>query len=211
MMTMCMEQRQRQEQLQRLTQEQSQLIKQYCLQVRLQMIDDLYGYRYNPEGVCPECDRRLTLLEILDGFREDPNDFSTLCTGCGHRFNPKMAFKDAFSSGELPFYCSVQTLDMLPGKECFGPDEFKRSHPAIFHSAKFHFGTLGQAFAQKGIHYGYDESVDWKEKVQPFLGRLPDTVIAKYASVSGQAVRRLRRKWCIVAFCKGSVLAEIEV
>lgn len=195
---------------QELTQKQRLQIRQHCVTVQLQIVNHLGGENFNPEGVCPKCGRKLTLLEILEGFNQDPEDFTTLCTGCGNRFRPKLISRGTISRTEIPFFCSIQVQGMIEEKQLLRPATFKKEHPAIYHSIIFHFGTLKRAFAKLGIEYKYDESLGWRDKIESFLGRLPDTEIAKYAGVSAKTVGKFRRSRDIEAFTKRGALEEIE-
>jgi hypothetical protein len=83
----------------------------------------------------------------------------------------------------------MRTLASVP------PEEVRREHPAIYYSARCHFGTLKNAFARINIDYAFDEAtVNWQQKVSPFLGQLADTVIAGCVGVSVGKVRALRRE-----------------
>lgn len=200
-------QTQRQSLDQRMTQAQRQtLIQTQALQIRLQLIEALRGEKYAPEAVCPRCSRRMTPLEIITGFNRDPNDFNTTCSGCAYRFPPKLMHHSRMSRTELPFYCDVQTQAKLPGLETMDPEEFARKEPAIFHSAVVHNGTLKAAFAEIGIVYAFEEIVDPEKKIEPFLGELPDTIIAEVSGLSVDVIGKLRRKLGIPACTRAKML-----
>jgi hypothetical protein len=90
------------------------------------------------------------------------------------------------------------------------PKEFEEQQPAIYHSAVVHNGTLKAAFAKSGITYGFVEITDPAVKVTPFLGRLPDTVIAEVSGLKLSTVRRLRQKHHIQACTQRSLLGEAQ-
>jgi hypothetical protein len=178
----------------RLTIEQRQQLAARLLQIRFELLQALRGDKYEPRGVCPKCGRKHTAQEIIGGFNQDPLDYTTACTACVTRFEPKIISQRDNSIIELPFYCDVQTLDQLHGHESLKPKRLKKKFPAIYHSAIVHFGSIGRAMEKIGLVYPFEEKLDWRHKIVPFLGRMPDTLIAKFANVNVWSVRSLRRK-----------------
>lgn len=183
-------------------------IAAHVLSLRLALVEAIHGVRYEPRAVCPSCNRRLTPLEILKGFNTDVNDFTTECTGCHTRFDPKLVHSSAAGNIEMPFYCDAQTLAHIRGLETLSPEEFQRREPALYHSAVVHRGSLRHAYAQINIAYAFDEVVDAREKVKPFLGRLPDTIIAEVSGLKLSSIRSLRRKLGIRAATEQAMLEE---
>ncbi len=165
---------------------------------RLRGIDEVY----RPKGDCPRCERKLTPAEIVLGFNRDPNDFTTKCPRCNHRFAPILISRSIASSIQVPFFCRAQLLAQLQTEMTdLSVDEFKKSQPAIYRSATYHFGSLKTAFAEIGMKYNREPKVDkWQKKVLLFLGKLPDSLIASNANVSVGAVRKLRREKNIDAY-----------
>lgn len=194
---------------QRLTQEQRLSIQSQQLGLRIELAGELRGERYEPTASCFECGRKLTPGEILQGFNDNPHDFTTRCSGCGHRFEPKLVCFSGRSTLELPFFCDIQTLDQLPGKENLSPEQLSRLHPAIYRAAIIHHGTIRKAFKEIGINYEFKEIPEWKNKVTAFLGRLPDTVIAKCVNVPATTIRSMRKKLNIDRYTAAVALAEI--
>ena len=173
-----------------------------ALSLKLSLIQELRGVQYNPRAECPKCGRKLSDLEILEGFNDDPNDLTTECTACFKRFKPMLVYRDDFSSAEIPFFCSVQALGRLRGMENLSAEEITRQEAGLYHSVIFHHGSLKAGFRQIGIEYPYDEVTGWQQKVNSFLGRLPDTVIAEHAGVTADRIGKLRRKLKIPRFVK---------
>jgi hypothetical protein len=169
------------------------MIQSHILSLRLALIEEVRGIRYTPSGTCPDCGRKLSPLEIIQGFNDDPNDFTTVCTNCHKRFEPKLRHTFASGSIELPFYCSSQTLNQMNRVQHLDPDRLQQEEPAIYHSAIVHHGTLHNAFRKIGVEYQFAEVVNWETKIIPFLGELPDKVIAEVAGVSSAKVGKLRR------------------
>ncbi len=171
--------------------------------LRLSLIQVLSGELYTPRGNCPMCSKQLTPAEILSGFNDDPNDFTTGCPGCEYRFRPLLV-SDGVSQLELPFFCPIQVLAQLPGREGLSPQDLARDDPAIYRSAVIHFGTIQGAFRSAGLSYPYtDTPSGWEQKVAPFLGRLPDKVIAECLDVTVYAIRKLRTSLGIQSYKNG--------
>lgn len=194
-----------------LRQEQRLVVRCHILALRLQIIESIREEEYKPEGICPKCGREMTLREILDGFSADPKDYTTSCTRCGHRFPPKLLCgKKGVSHIEMPFYCSAQSIAQLRGKESLTTEEFDKQHPALFRSLIFHFGTLTNGFKNAGLTYLQEDLSGWQDRIKAFLGRLPDTVIAKFVNVPAKSVSRLRHQHGIAAYSVRKALAEAE-
>jgi hypothetical protein len=194
---------------QRLTVEQSIKIQTRQLSLRLDLLETLHGIRYEPHANCPKCSRKLTPLEIIKGFNSNPDDFTTECTSCHHRFEPKLIHFGQASRVEIPFYCGVQVLERLPETLELNPDELQKKHPTIYHSAMIHFGTLKKAFEKVGLTYNFDQVHEWHKKVEPFLGQLPDTVIAQSVDKHRKVIGRLRKKLKIPAYSKRRALENM--
>lgn len=195
---------------QSLTLEQRHSVQALVLSMRLDLIEALRGERYEPHGICPVCSRKMTPVEIIRGFNQDPNDFTTACSACGCRFEPTLICFGRNSRIEIPFYCSIQTLEHLRGKESYSPKYLEREHPAIYRSAIVHHGGIRSAFEKIGIEYPFEEISNWQKKVTPFLGRLPDTVIAESADVKVSAVREMRKKLGICRYTLSMSIDEAE-
>lgn len=195
---------------QRLTQSQKQEIKASLLLRRLDLVASIHGERYEPRAQCPnlKCQRKLTPLEIIAGFRNDPTDYTTACTSCHTRFEPKLVYSSDVARAEIPFYCATQVLAQLRGLEMLPPEEIQKNQPAIYHSVRVHHGNFRVAFEKIGIQYPFETITNWKEKVQDFLGKLPDTVIAEVVDMSVGTVRALRKSLRIKAFQLRDVLSD---
>lgn len=194
----------------RFSQEQRLLLQSHCFNSRLALIKALRDEEYKPKAKCPSCGRELTPVEILKGFNQDPNDFTTGCSGCGHRFEPRLVCLGDYGTIELPFWCDSQTLARLRGLESLSPLELSNKHPAVYRSAIIHHGGFYRAFEKIGINYPFEEISDWKEKITPFFGRLPDTIIAECVNVSARVIRRIRQKLGISRYTLRQSLEEIE-
>jgi DNA-directed RNA polymerase subunit M/transcription elongation factor TFIIS len=158
------------------------------------------GTKYEPQAICPKCQHEFKGYEVVQGFRRDPLDYDTTCPNCNHRFQPRVVFFENDQRVDLPFVCASQVLGQLRGKEDLAPAELSRQYPAVYRSAIIHWGSVSAAFQKIHTKYSFKEKIDWKGKIMPFLGRLPDTVIARVVEVSPTTIRRLRQKHDIVAF-----------
>lgn len=185
-------------------------LEQEVLALRLELVGLIRGVIYRPQAICPECRRSMMPLEILQGFRIDPNDFTTACSGCGHRFEPKLVFTEDASSGTIPYYCPSQVLPMLVGKDGLPPEELRRLHPAVYHSTVVHHGSLRRGFRQAGLTYPHDEVTDWATKIVGFLGKLPDTEIAKAVDQPVKRIGRLRRQKGIAPYSKRRAAEDLD-
>lgn len=201
-------QTQRLTQSMRLSQAQRIQVQGHIFTLRMALVQELRGERYEPRATCPACSRKLTPMEIIRGFNQDPNDFTTCCSACGHRFEPMLVCFGDGTQIKLPFYCDAQTLAQLHGKETLPPEQFAREHPAIYRSAIVHHGGIRRAFEKIGIQYAFEEISDWKNKIRPFLGRLPDTIIAECVDASVATIRAIRRKLGVSRYTLRKMLAE---
>jgi len=61
-----------------------------------------------------------------------------------------------------------------------------------------------------GIRYELGELADWGDKIRPFLGRLPDTMIAKHVGQPVSAVRKLRNGHGIPRYTRQVSYDEID-
>jgi hypothetical protein len=186
-----------------------QKVKQeHIFTLRLVLIQALRGEKYEPKAKCPECGRDLTAMEIIRGFNQDPYDFSTCCARCGFRFEPELVCFYGENQMELPFYCDIQALDQLQELKGLTIEELATKHPAIYRSSIVHHGGISQAFAKIGIDYQHEEIRDWKNKIKPFLGKLPDTIVAECVDISVSTIRRIRKKLGIERFTKRVIASE---
>ena len=162
------------------------------LAIRAEILRDLHGRgTFVPHGSCKHCEYTLTIAEIIKGFLDDPNDYTTQCPKCEKRFAPMMRTGNVGVAWiEQPFYCGVQTLAQLNDLGVQSPEMLMKQHPAIYDSALFHFGTIAAAYKRNGSEYNFDPLPGWNDKIIPYLGRAPDTVLAECA---GQRVRTIRR------------------
>ena len=194
----------------RLSLEQKLKLRLHLFTLRFELAQELRGEKFEARAQCPSCSRQLSLAEILQGFNDNPNDYTTGCPKCSRRFMASLVSFGKISKTHLQFYCAIQTLELLKGREKDSPESISRENASAFQSAVIHFGSLKKAFEQIGAGYCFDEIGSWKDKVQPFLGRLPDTIVAECIDVPVSAVRYLRRKLVISPFKSSKALEEIE-
>ncbi|MBI3421138.1 MAG: hypothetical protein HY006_03675 [Candidatus Sungbacteria bacterium] len=194
----------------RLTMEQRAEIRSYQLQLQIELSGAVRDEKYTPKAHCPQCYRELTANEILAGFLRDVNDFTTKCSGCGHRFEPKLiCFGDA-GKIELQFYCGPQAQNRLRSVSHLRPADIAREYPSEYRSAAMHYGTVKAMFKEMGIEYLFDELEGWQAKVQPFLGRMPDTIVARCVGATPRDIKKLRQAANISTYTKRKALKEIK-
>lgn len=191
-----------------MTQAQRQEIKAEQTLLLFELSGALRGERYQPQAKCPKCFRELKPHEILGGFRTDVNDFTTSCTGCHHRFEPKLICFGLAGNLEIPFYCGVQAQHQLRSVAHKSPSEIAREFPGPYRSAVVHYGTLKVMFKSLGVEYDHEELEGWRAKVQPFLGRMPDTVIATSVNVKVGVITRMRKLVKVKAYRKRDSLKK---
>jgi hypothetical protein len=130
----------------------------------------------------------------MKGFKDDPRDYTTGCPKCNCRFPPRL-YRSTFGGFvEMAFYCPTQTLDQMRNLANVTLDDFRTEHSAVYNSAVVHFGGLKQAFKRLGLTYAYEADLDWRKSVEPFLGKMADTVIAELVGAPLTAVRKLRKE-----------------
>lgn len=163
------------------------------------------GHTMLPSATCPKCSKVLSVAEIVIGFKNDLDDFTTVCPQCKHRFE-STNLVDRRTGEEHAFWCANQTLERLPGLEKLEPEEIKVQHPHIYFSAIFHFGSLLNAFRQKHIEYRR-EKFDWTTKARLCLGKVSDRDISAIFGVTTALVSEMRRKLHIDRYRgKGSII-----
>ena len=183
--------------------------------LRLQLLGSIREERYEPKARCPRCSKSLTPHQIISGFRRDPNDFTTKCVNrkCKNRFQPSLiCFPSDHTSIELPFFCGAQTLGQMRGRDLhtLSPHEIARREPAIYRAAIIHHGTLRKAFEEIGYQYPFVEIPEWRTKVLPFLGKMPDDEIAKCAGVAKEEIAVLRSELEVKKYTKSKGLLNAE-
>lgn len=194
----------------KMTQALRQEVRLHIDLLRMNLVGILRDEDYRPQAQCSRCGRHLSPGEILKGFKDDPRDFTTECPQCKARFAPSIICFGDGTKITLPFYCSVQTVDQLRGKESLSPAEIAHRHPGIYRSAIAHHGGLVQAFAEIDIDYPFKEEFHgWKNKVRPFLGRMTDVMIADLVRVSTSTIRKMRHELGIPRFTMADAAGEL--
>lgn len=203
MMMMACALRQRLVQRQKLTLKQKIHLESNLIRLNMDLVGRLRNEQYETQDTCPKCGSRLSLSDILKGFLNVPDDYTTICPTCKERFEPQIINWGRDSRMSLPFFCNMQTLARLRGLEHMDPDEFQKKQPAIYRSAIVHFGSLRAAFKAAGVEdYPHESIHNWETIVVPFLGRMTDVSIASAAGVSPASVGKLRAKHKIPRFLK---------
>lgn len=194
----------------KLTKELRQELRAHIFALRMNLVGILRGEQYVPKAQCPECSKDMSPAEIIAGFNNDPQDFTTMCPKCKCRFPANIICFGNGTKIELPFYCDIQTVEQLRDKEFLSPAEIARQYPAIYRSAIAHRGGLVQAFAIIGIDYPFKEELSgWKNKIRPFLGRMTDKMIAEVVGVSSATIAKMRKELDIPRFTMRVVAEEV--
>lgn len=196
------------EQRQVLSLQQRLSIEIKLFQTHEDLVNALRGNNFRPMCVCTGCGHRLSNLEIIQGFSSDVTDYMTQCPRCQTRLRAVLTTGGVAGSAEIWMYCPAQTLDQIKYRGIFEPDEWRKKHAAVYHSAIYHFGSLKKAYHEVGIKYPHVEKLEWQKQVVPFLGKLQDTQIANCAGVSTGKIRSLRESLGIPRFIKSEQIEE---
>ena len=90
------------------------------------------------------------------------------------------------------------------------PEQIAQKYPSEYRSAVMHFGNLHEAFGILGIEYQFPRAaLDWRNKVLAFVGKLPDTEIARVTGVSATTIRHWRQHHKIPAYNRRDELENI--
>lgn len=152
---------------------------------------------YHPNATCPKpgCGHKLTAVEILRGFRPVPTDPTTCCPKCKTRFQARLLASGGLATVEIWFLCPCQTLSQLRFWQSEGKrwEDLEKGQLGVYRSALIHFGSLKAALKQIGVdNYEEPPIQGWQAKIRPFLGRLPDAMIAKTVRQPARKVRSFR-------------------
>lgn len=152
---------------------------------------------YRPNATCPKpgCGHKLTAVEILRGFRPVPTDPTTCCPKCKTRFQARLLAQGGLATVEIWFLCPCQTLSQLRFWQSQGKrwEDLEKGQQGVYRSALIHFGSLKSALLQIGVNNYKEPPVkDWQAKIRPFLGELPDPVIARTVNQSVLTIRSYR-------------------
>jgi hypothetical protein len=199
-MSLSLRSYQRLEVSQRLTLIQKLAVKEVLAGLGIELAGALVGVKYKPKNYCPSCNKDLTLAQILNGYAPgEPENLQTRCPYCESKFVANLVSNYI----NLIWYCPDQTLYALEGKQNLTPAQILAWNPSVYHSAVTHFGSVRNAFFKKGFtNYKHKEILEWEKRVAPFLGRLPDTDIARIVGVCTKKISGMRKKLGVMAFSK---------
>jgi hypothetical protein len=159
-------------------------------QLFLSFVNSMHSTQIRPMAKCPKCDYDLRLAEIVLGFKTDVDDLTS-------------------TGREVPFFCPSQVLERMAGLERLEVREIRVKHPDIYSTAVFHFGSLYNAFGQKGITYRR-EKLDWSARAKSILGEFPDWDIARVFGVPVKEVKKKREELSISHFTGKSTLIPAD-
>ena len=173
----------------------------------VRLLEDLRDEQYEPEARCPSCYRVLTHAEIHYGFRRDSEtDRTVRCIKCKERFLVQLVLKRQASRVEMPYYCALQASERLRKYLLLLPEQIQSRDAGAYQSAIIHFGTLKAMFQSMDMEYAHSEITDWKKKAMPYLGKVPDRMLARVLSVHHTSIGRLRHKEGIDPCSKDTML-----
>jgi len=113
-------------------------------------------------GICPECEHHLSEEEIRAGWNTDPQDYTTQCPQCEHRFQAHLFLsRQGKIIGEQPYLCLQQLFAGLQAarrgkRQILGEVYLSENHPMLFwnmirHFATYNKGLLALARYEQGI------------------------------------------------------------
>lgn len=178
------------------------------IDLRICLLVETWGeYHYEPRAICPGCNHPLTQAQIEAGFSDSPTNHAVKCPLCNNSFYAELVSKT--KSGHIVaghYFCREQTLHEMRAHSGVSPSEFESKMKSIYLSALRHFGSLKVAFKKLGVKYGFTEVPKWKEVAREFVGKLPDTVIAKELGVPVRIIRRFRNSLGVSRFVQSNAL-----
>lgn len=144
------------------------------------------------EGRC--CGKGYDEEEIHENIEENLGQ-AAKCLSCGTSLYLWLRINWwSYPEMRVSYFTSEAVLQTLQ-QEIFLPEQLDMiiAPSPLLASARYHFGSLRNAYKQVGVDYPHAEIADWQEAVIPFLGTVPDGVLAELINVSPWAVKRLRR------------------
>ncbi len=115
----------------------------------------------------------------------------------------------AGSAMELPLYRAEEALERLQVQAETPFSTLRSEHGGLYHSTILQFGGLREGFARIGVAYADAVALDWRVQVEPFLGALPDAVIARIVGAPVGEIRKRRQRTGKPAFTRRGVLDEL--
>jgi hypothetical protein len=170
----------------------------------LHLVEVIREERFEPKAICPQCRKKLIPLEIIDGFENDPVSIRTKCPKCGTLFTPQLSQWTKTGNISLIFYCPLQVQEEFKDKYLLTTQELKKLNSSAYYSCILHFGSAKNMFKKMNINYRFKEKAK-EEKIYSFLGKMPDSVIAKYSGISPSQIGRIRRGFEIPVYDKRGV------
>jgi hypothetical protein len=150
----------------------------------------LTGVTYTPYAKCHQgCSKVFSRSEILSLQLEYTDHNLIKCNNCTFT---AQTFLTSESVRSAAFYSPAWTLKMLKMKREHKLLKLRHADFSDYFSAIYHFGNLNAAFQKAGIDSEVETFPDWKEKIIPALGRLPDAKLAEVLGIKEHDVRKLR-------------------
>jgi hypothetical protein len=166
---------------------------------RVALFHAVYGSSYGLSAYCRPC-RRIYENESVVSFvvETDPIDkFARIsCPKCNDLLAVDIIVSDSGMHTYLPLSRREAVITILLGAEdpFPTPDDFRQLHGEPFHwSLLFHFGSYRNAMSCKGATRYHDPLIpeNWRPLAQPFIGRLPRSMIAHLVGVTSREVEEL--------------------
>ncbi len=102
-----------------------------------------------PRAVCPECGYQMDEDEVRAGWLEDPQDFTTQCPECNHRFVAALETRNRETGHEASFrylcqnqlFWAMRNLLQLHERSRIGQVFLEGTSPELFWNLIRHYGT----------------------------------------------------------------------
>lgn len=164
--------------------------RRFVFDLRMELIRRLHELQFELYTKCHACDAWFSSYNAIQQLKEKKNHAKNFveCRECGEKIHPFLVYRSRSVKGNC-YLGSVEqlgkNLEQLADRS---PKDIKDHHTAVFLAALIYYGgDLGYAAAACPAKVTYvDNTVipDWREKVLPFLGKMPDKMIALAVRVS---------------------------
>ncbi len=174
---------------------------------RIALIRVMYGFVHQLSARCERCNRSY-LNDLAADFIADEPDHPVCriwCTACR---NTPVIVNIVVLDGVIRNFFPLMRREAVMTELCElehpfpAPHELKRHFGEAFDlSLLFHFGSYRNAMRARGVP-DYDDPLvrkHWEDTVRPFLGTIPDSMIAHVVGVQVTEIVALRQNYGIPA------------
>jgi hypothetical protein len=183
-------------------------IQRAIFTARLELIGKVYNLPFTLQTKCDLCARTMPALDVISAMMCDLATGTVPCTTTRHtrigRVQPFLTVRER----TLPLGSVKYFKENLTVLSRISPRFIRETYPVDFLAAHIFFGNLPRAFSYAGIDYPHKESVAWQEVIDPFLGKVPDEIIATCVGVVRRTICKYRDKKRIPPFDRSTLISE---